>query len=261
MRGMMRMALAAVSAVLTLTAGAGSSVTAQAMSARDRKATEKLYSEAVGRYGRNALGKKSGTVWCAHRGYSGLAPENTEAAIELAGMCGADAVEVDVRMSKDGGLYLMHDGNVNRMTDGKGRIENMTSEQVEALRANGGRNRRRFKSLGVCRFDKCLRICRKRGVCVMIEVKPVRTKARRKEIVRRIYETIKKERMFGRCAVSSFDFEVLKEWRKKDKSRVPVRICGFSRLSAKKKREWQRMNAGYLPAQMRGFEMSDNPVF
>ena len=260
MKGTLKRTLAAVAAVLTLTAGAGTAVTARAMTAHDRKAAEKLRAEAVGRYGRSALTKRFGAVWCAHRGYSGIAPENTEAAIELAGMCGAVAVEVDVRMTKDGKLYLMHDGKVNRMTDGKGRIEKMTSDEVEALRADGGRNRKKFRSLKVCSFEKCLRICRDYGMGVIAEIKPVKSQMKTEEIVRKTYDALKRNGMIGKCAVASFDFGILEEWRRRDPGRVPIRACGFSNLSSKQKRKWQRMNAGYLPAMLRGFKMSDNPV-
>lgn len=73
----------------------------------------------------------------AHRGSSIYAPENTLAAMDLAIEQGADAVEIDVRMSKDGIPFLFHDYTVNRTTNLKTgqSIENFTFEEIQALDA------------------------------------------------------------------------------------------------------------------------------
>ncbi|MGC9320607.1 MAG: glycerophosphodiester phosphodiesterase [Armatimonadota bacterium] len=72
---------------------------------------------------------------CAHRGRSGIAPENTMAAFEAAVELGADFMELDVRMTADGELVCIHDGTVDRTTDGSGKVSGMTLEQVRALDA------------------------------------------------------------------------------------------------------------------------------
>lgn len=71
----------------------------------------------------------------AHRGYSAIAPENTLSASAGAIRAGADYVECDVRRSKDGCLVVMHDGSVERTTDGAGRVEDLTLEQLKSLDA------------------------------------------------------------------------------------------------------------------------------
>jgi glycerophosphoryl diester phosphodiesterase len=73
----------------------------------------------------------------AHRGASIYAPENTLAAMDLAIAQGADAVEIDVRMSKDGIPFLFHDYTVNRTTHLKTgqSIENLTFEEIQNLDA------------------------------------------------------------------------------------------------------------------------------
>ena len=70
-----------------------------------------------------------------HRGAGSLAPENTLAGIRKAAACKADFVEVDVRLSEDGVLVLMHDETVDRTTNGKGPVEEFTLEQLRALRS------------------------------------------------------------------------------------------------------------------------------
>ena len=56
----------------------------------------------------------------AHRGYSDAYPENTLLAFERAFAVGADRVETDLALTKDGVVVLMHDRTVNRTTDGSG---------------------------------------------------------------------------------------------------------------------------------------------
>ena len=66
----------------------------------------------------------SGTVMTkifAHRGASGYAPENTLEAFALAMDIGADGIELDVQMTKDGEVVVIHDETINRVSDGKGK--------------------------------------------------------------------------------------------------------------------------------------------
>ncbi|HPT84038.1 MAG TPA: glycerophosphodiester phosphodiesterase [Limnochordia bacterium] len=71
----------------------------------------------------------------AHRGYSGKAPENTMAAFELALAAGADGIELDVHLTKDGEIVVIHDETVDRTTDGTGRISSYTLEDLKKLDA------------------------------------------------------------------------------------------------------------------------------
>jgi len=66
----------------------------------------------------------------AHRGAHKTVPENTIASLEKAIDLGIDYVELDVRRTKDGVLILMHDASINRMTNGKGKIEDLTYEEI-----------------------------------------------------------------------------------------------------------------------------------
>jgi glycerophosphoryl diester phosphodiesterase len=71
----------------------------------------------------------------AHRGASGYAPENTFAAFDLARQVGADGVETDVRLTRDGALVLLHDATLDRTTDGSGPIGRRAWAEVERLDA------------------------------------------------------------------------------------------------------------------------------
>jgi glycerophosphoryl diester phosphodiesterase len=72
----------------------------------------------------------------AHRGGSGLAPENTLAAFSSAvERWGADMIELDVHATRDGECAVIHDATVDRTTDGTGRVADMTLDQLRSLDA------------------------------------------------------------------------------------------------------------------------------
>jgi len=68
----------------------------------------------------------------AHRGYAAEAPENTIAALRRAGRR-ADAVEIDVRRCGSGELVVIHDADVDRLTDGTGRVADLSLSELRAL--------------------------------------------------------------------------------------------------------------------------------
>ncbi|MEM4791078.1 MAG: glycerophosphodiester phosphodiesterase family protein, partial [Thermofilum sp.] len=74
----------------------------------------------------------------AHRGASGHEPENTLRAVRRAIEIGADVVEVDVRVSKDGALVVIHDDTVDRTTSGRGKVRDMTAAELRSLDAGKG---------------------------------------------------------------------------------------------------------------------------
>jgi glycerophosphoryl diester phosphodiesterase len=76
-------------------------------------------------------------VW-AHRGASGDAPENTLAAFRRAAELGADGVEFDVQLSRDGEIVVIHDETVDRTTNGCGQVVDLTWEELSRLDAAVG---------------------------------------------------------------------------------------------------------------------------
>lgn len=71
----------------------------------------------------------------AHRGGGGLYPENTLGAFEYSARMGVDVLELDVHATADGTLVVHHDATVDRTTDGRGRISEMTLAAVKKLDA------------------------------------------------------------------------------------------------------------------------------
>jgi len=70
----------------------------------------------------------------AHRGASAYRPENTLSAFKLALDFGVDAVEMDVRVTADGKAIIMHDETVDRTTNGRGRVADLTWDYIRELK-------------------------------------------------------------------------------------------------------------------------------
>lgn len=74
-------------------------------------------------------------ILLAHRGDNTHAPENTLPAFTQAIQNGADGVELDAKLTADGRVIVIHDGTVNRTTDGKGDVASFTLEAIRKLDA------------------------------------------------------------------------------------------------------------------------------
>lgn len=99
----------------------------------------------------------------AHRGQSGELPENTLAAFQNAVELGADWLELDVQMSQDGQLVVIHDETVERTTTGSGRVADLTLAELRALDAGNGAQ--------IPTFQEVIEFARAAGVPIMPEAK------------------------------------------------------------------------------------------
>ena len=72
----------------------------------------------------------------AHRGFSGKYPENTMLAFQKAYEAGADGIELDVQLTKDGQVVVIHDEKVDRTTNGTGLVRDYTLEELRKLDAS-----------------------------------------------------------------------------------------------------------------------------
>ena len=105
-----------------------------------------------------------------HRGASLIAPENTFAAADAALDRGAHMIELDVRESADGVLYVMHDQTLDRTTDGAGPIQYRTANEIDALDA-GRWFAPEFEGQRVPRLDAYLDHLRQRAAGAYVEIK------------------------------------------------------------------------------------------
>ncbi|POX44636.1 glycerophosphodiester phosphodiesterase [Streptomyces sp. Ru71] len=77
-------------------------------------------------------------ITIGHRGVMGVEPENTLRSFTAAERAGLDAIELDLHLSKDGALVVMHDERVDRTTDGSGAIAEHTLAELRSLDAGLG---------------------------------------------------------------------------------------------------------------------------
>lgn len=112
-----------------------------------------------------------------HRGACAYAPENTLASIRKAAAQGARWVEFDVRLTRERDLVLMHDEDVKRTTNGKGRVVDLSLAEIGALDAGawfGGA----FAGERVPTLVEAIALLRELGLGANIEIKTGKTEAR-----------------------------------------------------------------------------------
>lgn len=104
-----------------------------------------------------------------HRGAGFLAPENTITSFELAYKIGVDTIELDIHMTRDGALVVMHDHDVSRTTDGQGYLNQMTLREVKGLDA-GVKFGKAYKNERVPKLGEVLDWAKDR-IQLLIEIK------------------------------------------------------------------------------------------
>ena len=107
----------------------------------------------------------------AHRGLSSEAPENTIASVTKAGYHGCYGVEIDVNATFDGKIVVMHDTTVDRMTNGTGTINDLTSSYIESLIIDSGNCLNEYPTQHVPYLEEILEICNQFNMHPMIELK------------------------------------------------------------------------------------------
>lgn len=107
-------------------------------------------------------------VW-AHRGASDYAPENTLEAFALAVKQGADGVELDVQMTKDGKLVVAHDETIERVSNGSGRIVDYTLEELRRFKFN--KTHPEYASAQIPTLKEVYELLQPAGLTVNVELK------------------------------------------------------------------------------------------
>ena len=108
-----------------------------------------------------------------HRGAALLAPENTMPAFEIAAESGVWGIETDVYETTDGYFVLSHDDDVSRMTDGTGKITEMTYAQTQECTIDAGANIDQYPGLKMPTLDAYLKLCRDNGCVACVEIKGI----------------------------------------------------------------------------------------
>lgn len=149
-----------------------------------------------------------------HRGSAGAAPENTMAAFRMAADAGADMIEFDVRMTRDGELVVHHDRRLGRTSDGKGRVRALDAADLRAADA-GLWFGRRFRGERIPLLADVLSAV-PRSVGLDIEVKTDGDRARLGAIARALARALRRARRHEGVVVTSFDHGFLRRLHRLD---------------------------------------------
>ena len=148
----------------------------------------------------------------AHRGFSGIAPENTMAAFQKALEVGVDGVELDVHGTLDRQVVSIHDSTLNRTTNRSGNVNQLTLNQIREADA-GSWFSPQFAGEKIPTLAEALDLIGQSAVAV-VEIKDT-------TIVERVVEIIHQANASDHVVVISFDKSALKQIRQLD-PRIPT---------------------------------------
>lgn len=107
-------------------------------------------------------------VW-AHRGASAYAPENTLEAFRLAAEQGADGVELDVQLTRDGKLVVIHDETIERVSDGTGYVKDYTLKELKKFHFN--KLHPEYKDAKIPTLEEVYTLLKPEGLTINVELK------------------------------------------------------------------------------------------
>jgi glycerophosphoryl diester phosphodiesterase len=152
------------------------------------------------------FGEKVKLITVAHRGASGTAPENTLASFRQAIQMGANFTELDVQLSKDGYVVLLHDSTLDRTTDGTGPVRNYTLAELKKLDA-GSSFAPEFAGEPLPTLDEVIRLVRGK-MKVDIEIKVTRFDS---ILVKKVVEIVRAQHFASNCMITSFNRASIEE--------------------------------------------------
>ncbi len=163
----------------------------------------------------------------AHRGFSGAAPENTMSAFNRAIDIGADMIETDVQMTKDGVLVLFHDDDIGRITGNIGEIADYTYEEL--LNMDFGAwfdEAQTFKGEKIPTLAEALELIRRSDLSIYLELKDISEASslsaeQREMFPEMVAKEVEEHGMKDRVVYASFQYDYLikfKAFREKNKT-------------------------------------------
>jgi len=173
---------------------------------------------------KRAMGERALII--GHRGARGYAPENTMASFEKGLALGADLIELDVHLSADGHLMVIHDPTVDRTTDGSGYVKEMTLDQLRKLDA-GSWYGPEFAGQRIPTLDEVLEWAKGRvGLVIEIKNGPVFYPG----IEGKVVKALEAHGMEGEVVVISFDHRCVRRV-KELQPRIATGILYVGRLA------------------------------
>lgn len=142
----------------------------------------------------------SHTVIFAHRGASSLAPENTLASFGLAVQDQADAIELDAKLSSDGHVVVIHDQTIDRTTDGKGKVNELTLADLKTLDA-GSKFATKYTGEKIPTLDEVFEHV---GRKLLVNVELTNYQTPKDDLVQKVAEIVRRHDLARRVLFSSF---------------------------------------------------------
>ena len=150
----------------------------------------------------------------AHRGISSKYPENTMLSFEKAFENNMDGIELDVQLSKDGEVVVIHDETLDRTTNGSGYVKDHTLLQLKNLDAGSFKDKR-YSSCTIPTLDEVLEFFKGKNIIINIELKT--SKFEYKDIEVKVLNSIKKHQMDSKVFITSFNHQSIERIREIDK--------------------------------------------
>lgn len=155
--------------------------------------------------------RRSAPLALAHRGQRATFPEQTLEAYEEAIRLGADGIETDVQLTRDGRLAMLHDLTVDRTTNGRGPIAAMDWDDVRALDAGSWRGER-FTGARIPSLEETIELVVGAGLLLCVEIKGTPADAPVTAVA--VARLIRDRGLLDRVFISSFDHAALQAARR-----------------------------------------------
>ena len=139
-------------------------------------------------------------IW-AHRGASGYAPENTLPAFKMAADMGADGVELDIQLTKDDQIVVCHDERIDRTSNGAGRIQDYTLDELRKFDFCNGN--KAFEGTKIPTMEEVFDLLDPTGLTINIELKT--GEIFYPQLEEKILELTKRKGWMDRVIFSSFN--------------------------------------------------------
>lgn len=173
---------------------------------------------------------KSSPTLVAHRGLSGLYPQNTLASFEGAAEYGYEYYELDLHTTSDGKWVVIHNDTVDAMTDGEGEVESFTLKEIQKLKIDSGNGIENYKDLTIPTFEQCLDVCKQTGILPVIELKKCDIK-----YFPDLVEIIDSYGLSDKAKIISFDKEYMEAYRELDSE---IEMLYLSNVPTKEDIDW-----------------------
>lgn len=165
---------------------------------------------------------KPATLLAAHRGGALLWPENSLLAFRNAVALGADFIEFDVHLSRDGEVMVIHDSMLDRTTNGQGAVRHRTVAELKTLRLKDRAGAVTGETVPT--LDEVTAVASQGGRRMLLEIKLDAGRARYPGIEEKVLAILDRHRMAGSTVVMAFEPATLKRMRE---LRPDLAVCAL----------------------------------